>query len=354
MASRNIGTPVRRAFAHIYVRVSTGGQSTDGQQARLEHERDNFLTFGTHIEGENFIEVCSAFGERAAHRPEWNNMLRSVGRGDIVFVERSDRLGRAYGVIDELDRLTTRGVIIRIVAIDSTYQRSRELVIAQLEMAIHESTALQARSNDNIRYQRANGGHIGPMPMGYISEITAGIRNKVPNMPLIYEINAFANTARATRRSPDIHAAMMLANMHIDAVANDLPDIATDIITHVSQQRMDISPTIIRRILNIPHGQCTECNHTDTNVHSCAGCFCKMHWRCIAPHTHEARGHWYCHNCILEGNAPLLACNICDDGHMTDSNLIMICDRCTLGFHEHCVGIPNDPTDDTWMCPLCT
>lgn len=360
MTARMRITQSQQRHAHIYVRVSTAGQSTDGQEARLTHEREQFLTFGTHAEGETFIDVCSAFGARAALRPEWTRLMEMVDHntirsGDIIFVERSDRLGRAYSVIDELDRITARGIVIRIVALDSTYQRSRSIVLTQLETAIQESIALQTRTNDNIRYQRANGGHIGPIPMGYIADIVMGVRNKVPNMPLIKELNAAATTARELRRSPYAQAAAMLAGMHISAdySAENMPIIAAEIVGYVATHRPDISAAIIRRILDIPYGQCGACADSDINVRSCAGCFCKQHWRCVAPHEQEPRGNWYCHRCVLEDNTPLLACNICDDGRSVSGNEIMICDRCTIGFHEHCIGIPNNPHEDAWVCPLC-
>ncbi len=339
---------------HIYARESTTRQHDElmNQITRLDAVRRQFLTFGTHVMGATYTDECSAFNDKSDAREGWHNMLRDARSGEIVLVERVDRMGRSHNIIAELDELAARGVTVRVLSFDSAYQYCRNQVLAHLDIAINESVALSNRATEHAAYQRANGGQLGRIPTGYIATTCpdTGVRKMTPNHTMINYINQVAVDFRNSQQ----FARMNLTNpADMQQYMRDLiPRVHEELSAHATYSRL--SPAKVRSILKLPWGICDVCAVDDNSmVTSCAGCFVKAHWCCVSPHEQEPHADWYCATCVRMGNMPNMACHVCDLKHSQPYNPIMVCSVCSLGFHSDCIDVINDEDEDEWTCLLC-
>jgi DNA invertase Pin-like site-specific DNA recombinase len=339
---------------HIYARESTTRQHGEllNQIARLDAVRRDFLTFGTHSMGATYTDECSAFKEKSNTREGWCNMLRDARRGEIIMIERVDRMGRSYDIIADLDALAARGVTVRVLSFNSSYQYCRDQIIAHLDIAINESVAISNRATEHAAYQRAHGGHTGRIPIGYTATTNphSGVRKLKPDYAAIHYINQVA----ADYRNSQQFARMNLTNpADMPRYMHDLiPRVHEELSAHAIHSRLSLSN--VRSILKMPYGICNVCEVDDqAAVISCAGCFVKTHWCCVSPHMQEPHADWYCATCVQMGNMPNMACHVCDLKHSQTQNPIMICDVCSLGFHSDCIDVPNNEYEDEWTCILC-
>lgn len=131
-----------------YARVSTGDQS-------LARQRDELSAAGAEM---IYSEIGS--GKKDATRPQWDELLRSLRRGDALMVTELSRLGRSTSQLSRLaDDLSERGVALRILnlGIDTATPSGRlvyQIIAAVAEM---ERALLIERTNSGLAASRARG-----------------------------------------------------------------------------------------------------------------------------------------------------------------------------------------------------
>jgi DNA invertase Pin-like site-specific DNA recombinase len=131
-----------------YARVSTGEQSLDRQQ-------DELTATGAEMV---YSEVGS--GKKGAVRPQWDELLRSLRKGDTLMVTELSRLGRSTSQLSQLaDDLSERGIALRILnlGIDTGTPSGRlvyQIIAAVAEM---ERELLIERTTSGLAASRARG-----------------------------------------------------------------------------------------------------------------------------------------------------------------------------------------------------
>ncbi len=131
-----------------YARVSTGEQALDRQQ-------DELTAAGAEMV---YSEVGS--GKKGAVRPQWDELLRSLRKGDTLMVTELSRLGRSTSQLSALaDDLSERGIALRILnlGIDTGTPSGRliyQIIAAVAEM---ERELLIERTNSGLAASRARG-----------------------------------------------------------------------------------------------------------------------------------------------------------------------------------------------------
>ena len=131
-----------------YARVSTGDQSLDRQKDELRAAGADMV----------YSEVGS--GKKGADRPQWDELRRSLRKGDSLVVTELSRLGRSTSQLSALaDELKERGVALRILnlGIDTGTPSGRliyQIIAAVAEM---ERELLIERTNSGLAASRARG-----------------------------------------------------------------------------------------------------------------------------------------------------------------------------------------------------
>jgi DNA invertase Pin-like site-specific DNA recombinase len=131
-----------------YARVSTTDQS-------LDRQRDELKAAGADI---IYAEVGS--GKKGADRPQWDELLRSLRKGDTLMVTELSRLGRSTSQLSALaDGLRERGVAIHILNLGiDTGTPSGKLVYSIVSaVAEMERDLLIERTNSGLAASRARG-----------------------------------------------------------------------------------------------------------------------------------------------------------------------------------------------------
>jgi DNA invertase Pin-like site-specific DNA recombinase len=131
-----------------YARVSTGEQS-------LDRQKDELAAAGAEMV---YSEVGS--GKKGAVRPQWDELLRSLRRGDILVVTELSRLGRSTSQLSQLaDDLTERGVALRILnlGIDTATPSGKLVYSIIAAVAEMERELLIERTNSGLAASRARG-----------------------------------------------------------------------------------------------------------------------------------------------------------------------------------------------------
>lgn len=328
---RAMATPVAGPNRiHIYAR-----ESTQHQKDALNTQLETLRTFVKHVvaispvvKGKEYIDECSAFRTAAALRPRWSKMISRVRHGDIIAVERVDRAGRDNSVMIEFDNLTARGVVIYILELNTTYTECIPRVRALLDIAIAESTAISVRTSMH-------------KPLyGYITSYTGSRLERVPDMAVINAVNAEATVARATLSMANMNTGEDLNRAYMQELVQDVSRV------------FNRSPALIKRVLLMPYGPCSVCRvSTEDCVVTCSGCYIKVHWQCVTGHTNTIVGNWYCTDCIAQNACTRMRCQNCHVSAYTDTNPIIICDTCNLGYHRQCMPACNTRGD--WSCTPC-
>ena len=131
-----------------YARVSTGEQS-------LDRQKDELTTAGSEMV---YSEVGS--GKKGAVRPQWDELLRSLRKGDTLVVTELSRLGRSTSQLSQLaDDLSDRGIGLRILNLGiDTGTPSGKLVYSVIAaVAEMERDLLIERTNSGLAASRARG-----------------------------------------------------------------------------------------------------------------------------------------------------------------------------------------------------
>lgn len=148
--------------ASIYLRVSTGSQSTDSQRMEVENYCKR--------QGWNIFKVYEDHGISGAHadnRPALNNMLRDARAGkagDVVVVYKIDRMARSTtDLLRILSELKTAGVDFcsTTQAIDTTNAMGKMVLTFLGAIAEFERETLVERVKSGLANAKANGVQLG-------------------------------------------------------------------------------------------------------------------------------------------------------------------------------------------------
>jgi len=131
-----------------YARVSTSDQSLDRQTDELSAAGAEMI----------YAEVGS--GKKGADRPKWEELLRSLRRGDALMVTELSRLGRSTSQLSALaDDLRERGVALRILnlGVDTGTPAGKLVYSIIAAVAEMERDLLIERTNSGLAASRARG-----------------------------------------------------------------------------------------------------------------------------------------------------------------------------------------------------
>jgi DNA invertase Pin-like site-specific DNA recombinase len=136
-----------------YARVSTTGQHTDGQEARLREAACEVVYTDHGITG------------KAAHRPEWDKCLAHLRAGDVLVTVKLDRIGRSLiNLIDTVGLLGERKVDLVVLdqAIDTTTPNGKLLFHILGALAEWEAALIAERTREGLAAARER--HGGKLP----------------------------------------------------------------------------------------------------------------------------------------------------------------------------------------------
>jgi DNA invertase Pin-like site-specific DNA recombinase len=170
-----------------YARVSTGHQSLDQQHDALR------------AAGVERIFDDKASGARD-DRPGLAALLGYARDGDTITVVALDRLGRSLtGIINTIERLENRGILLRSLREGIDYSTAVGRMIAGIFAALaeYERTLINERATAARTAARARGRHIGRTPKLSRSQIDQATILKAAGQT-VAEICATLNVSRAT------------------------------------------------------------------------------------------------------------------------------------------------------------
>ena len=131
-----------------FARVSTADQS-------LDRQKDELTAAGAEM---TYAEVGS--GKKGADRPQWDELLRSLRKGDTLVVTELSRLGRSTSQLSTLaDDLRERGIALRILnlGIDTGTPAGKLVYSIIAAVAEMERDLLIERTNSGLAASRARG-----------------------------------------------------------------------------------------------------------------------------------------------------------------------------------------------------
>src|ERR1700676_254204 len=131
-----------------YARVSTTDQSLDRQRDELT------------AEGAEIVYSDIGSGKKGAARPEWDELLRSLRKGDTLMVTELSRLGRSTSQLSALaDDLNERGIALQILnlGIDTATPAGKLVYSIIGAVAEMERDLLIERTNSGLAASRARG-----------------------------------------------------------------------------------------------------------------------------------------------------------------------------------------------------
>ena len=131
-----------------YARVSTTDQSLDRQRDELT------------AEGAEIVYSDIGSGKKGAARPQWDELLRSLRKGDTLMVTELSRLGRSTSQLSALaDDLNERGIALQILnlGIDTATPAGKLVYSIIGAVAEMERDLLIERTNSGLAASRARG-----------------------------------------------------------------------------------------------------------------------------------------------------------------------------------------------------
>ena len=149
------------AMVYGYVRVSSADQNEERQLIALREKQVDHI----------FVDKQSG---KDFQRPAYQQMLRKLHPGDMLYVQSIDRLGRDYTEILEQWRILTKKKKVDISVLDmpllDTRQKEHDLIgtfVADLVLQIlsfvaqKERESIRARQAEGIAAARLRGVHLG-------------------------------------------------------------------------------------------------------------------------------------------------------------------------------------------------
>jgi DNA invertase Pin-like site-specific DNA recombinase len=159
----------------LYLRVSTGSQTTDNQRRELVEAAERH--------GWNVVQVFEDAGVSGAkgrdQRPQFDAMLKAIARKefDLVAAWSVDRLGRSLtDLVGFLKEIHAKGVdlYLHLQGIDSTTPAGKAMFQMMGVFAEFERAMIQERVNTGLARARAEGTTLGRPKIKASTE--AGIR----------------------------------------------------------------------------------------------------------------------------------------------------------------------------------
>jgi DNA invertase Pin-like site-specific DNA recombinase len=154
--------------AHVYTRVSTGMQATEGTSLEVQEER---CVAEVERRGMQLVTVHTDAGISGAKadRPALTNLLEAVRRGEVdaIFVSKLDRLGRSQrNLVPLLTELDDRGVLFVSLAesFDSNDPYGRMMRTLFGGFAELERDVISERTRSGSRKRVEQGGWLGGRP----------------------------------------------------------------------------------------------------------------------------------------------------------------------------------------------
>jgi DNA invertase Pin-like site-specific DNA recombinase len=147
----------RRVTVYGYARVSTGGQSVDGQARQLRAAGAGA--------GKVFREVASG---AAVSRPQLRRLLSELVAGDVVMVTRLDRLARSTrDLLNTLAAITEKKAGFRSLGdawADTTTAHGRLMLTVLGGLAEFERELIRIRTGEGRARAKADGKSLGRKP----------------------------------------------------------------------------------------------------------------------------------------------------------------------------------------------
>lgn len=164
--------------AAIYLRVSTGNQTTDNQMRDLQQAADRF---GWTIVGVySDVGISGTRGREA--RPGFDGLMRAVSRRevDLVAAWSVDRLGRSLGdLVLFLAEIRDRnvGLYLHIQGLDTTSPAGRAFYSMLGIFSEFEAAIIKGRVVAGLERAKAEGKRLGrpPLPTSTTQRIRAGL-----------------------------------------------------------------------------------------------------------------------------------------------------------------------------------
>lgn len=168
-----------------YARVSTQGQTLDGQ-------RDALTAAGAE---RIFADTISG---TARSRPELDRMLKELRNGDVVIVTKYDRLARSLkDLLEIVDLLQTRGAGFRSLGedIDTTSPAGRLIFHVFASIAQFERERIVERTQEGLEAARKRG-RVGGRPPALTPAQKAEVRRMrdvehrpIPEIASLFEVS---------------------------------------------------------------------------------------------------------------------------------------------------------------------
>jgi len=145
-----------------YVRVSSKDQNEDRQLLAMSDKQIP----------EDRIYIDKQSG-KDFERPAYQNLLKKVAPGDLIYIHSIDRLGRNYDEIQNQWRILTKDRGVDIAVLDMPLLDTRlnkdlmgtfiaDLVLQILSFVAHsERDSIKKRQSEGIKAARARGVHMG-------------------------------------------------------------------------------------------------------------------------------------------------------------------------------------------------
>ena len=163
-----------RTFA--YLRVSTGGQTTETQKQQIE-------AAGIEVEEYRIMAETISGSVEAMKRPGFARLVDRLEPGDMLVVTKMDRLGRnAVDVMATIERLGEMSVRVRSLDLgdaDLTSAAGRMVTHILNVVAQFERDLIRERTQAGVDRARAQGKRIGRPPVldpERRAEIEAGLK----------------------------------------------------------------------------------------------------------------------------------------------------------------------------------
>lgn len=151
---------------YLYMRVSTGKQSTDTQ------EHDLLKRFPDGV-------VVKETASGVKHRPELERLLNTAQKGDTIAVAALDRLGRKLTeILSKIEDLYRRGINIVSLREGVDYSTPSGRLVTQVMMAVAEleRTLTAQRTSATLQALKAKGVRIGRPPEHSPEAVQAAFR----------------------------------------------------------------------------------------------------------------------------------------------------------------------------------
>ena len=155
--------------AHVYCRVSTEGQATEGVSLDMQQSRGRAWAEANGYEVADVYVDAGISGKRADNRPELQRALAALKAGDVLVFYSLSRLSRTtWDVLVLNERLSKIGVglVSLTESIDSTTPMGRMVLTVMAAVAQLDRELTAERVRHTLRYKREQGEVYGPLPFG--------------------------------------------------------------------------------------------------------------------------------------------------------------------------------------------